>query len=152
MYAIPNIPPSLCRAIYADVCKYLPPPAEDTPEAHAAREERAMAMLAHLLPENAAEAEIAVDIVAADFHAKHSMHAAAQSGVDPDERRKHFAQAGLMSRTVHSGIRTLQRMQAERQKAEDARRPAAMERAGYWYRDVSVPEPPPPAADPLSRT
>jgi hypothetical protein len=38
-----------------------------------------------------------------------------------------------MMRQADGSIRTLLRMQAERQKAETAMRPAAMERAGYWF-------------------
>jgi hypothetical protein len=49
-----------------------------------------------------------------------------------------------MMRQADSGIRTLLRMQAERVKAETAMHPAAMERAGYWFRSVS-PEPEPTA-------
>jgi hypothetical protein len=51
-----------------------------------------------------------------------------------------------MMRQADSGIRTLLRMQAERQKAEDAARPAAMQRAGYWFRSASPPEPAPQPA------
>jgi hypothetical protein len=36
---------------------------------------------------------------------------------------------------------TLKRDQAARDKAEAEMQPAAMERAGYWIRDVSVPAP-----------
>jgi len=68
-------------------------------------------------------------------------------------------------RQMHAGVRTLQRMQAERHKAEDALRPFAMQRAGYWFRETIVPEPkpvpapaaevpepaPPPAAAPANK-
>ena len=40
-----------------------------------------------------------------------------------------------MDRDFQSGVRNLLRVQAVRYKAEDAARPAAMERAGYWYKD-----------------
>jgi hypothetical protein len=54
-----------------------------------------------------------------------------------------------MMRQADASIRTLLRMQAERQKAEDACRPAAMERAGYWFRSVTpVPEPVPEPPEP----
>jgi hypothetical protein len=54
-----------------------------------------------------------------------------------------------MMRQADASIRTLLRMQAERQKAEDACRPAAMERAGYWFRSVTpVPQPAPEPAEP----
>jgi hypothetical protein len=45
------------------------------------------------------------------------------------------------------------RLQAERHKAEDALRPFAMQRAGYWFKPVAGPEPPPePAAAPTEPT
>jgi hypothetical protein len=82
-----------------------------------------MTAVAHLLPENAAEATLAVDIVAAQLHARDAV----QRFPRPDPV------AASMMRQADSGIRTLLRMQAERQKAEDALRLAAMERAGYWF-------------------
>jgi hypothetical protein len=149
MLAIPNIPASLSRAIYADLCGSLPPPAENTPEAHALRDERAMTAVAHLLPGNAAEADVAVQIVAAQFHARDALRSAAvHASVDPMEVRRCRAQAASMMGHADRGLRTLMRLQAERQKAEAAMHPAAMERAGYWFKPVSEPEPPPdPAMD-----
>ena len=48
-------------------------------------------------------------------------------------------------------MRSLLRIQATREKQEAAVHPAALDRAGYWFRDISVPAPapaapPPPAA------
>lgn len=101
-----------------------------------------MIAVAHYLPENAAEAELAVQLVAADFHAKDAMLSAGNAGADPDKTRQCRAQAATMMRCMQAGIRTLQKMQAIRDKAEAARFPPAMERAGYWFKDVSVPVPP----------
>jgi hypothetical protein len=53
-----------------------------------------------------------------------------------------------MMRQADSGIRVLLRLQGERVKAETAMRPAAMERAGYWFRSVSVPATEPIVAEP----
>ena len=133
MYSIPNISDLLARAIYADLCLLLPPPSDDTPEARVCRDERAMTAVAHLLPENAAEAEVAVLVVAAQSRAREALRAASQPGFDPDQTRRCTAQAACMMRQADGSIRTLLRMQAERQKAETAMRPAAMERAGYWF-------------------
>ena len=141
MYSVPNIPDLLSRAIYADLCTLLPPPPDDTPEARACRDERAMTAVAHLLPENAAEAEVAVLVVAAQSRAREALRAASQPGLEPDQTRRCTAQAASMMRQADGSIRTLLRMQAERQKAETAMRPAAMERAGYWFRSVSVADP-----------
>jgi hypothetical protein len=141
MYSIPNISDLLARAIYADLCLLLPPPSDDTPEARVCRDERAMTAVAHLLPENAAEAEVAVLVVAAQSRAREALRAASQPGLDPDQTRRCTAQAACMMRQADGSIRTLLRMQAERQKAETAMRPAAMERAGYWFRSVSIADP-----------
>ena len=154
MHPIPNIPDHLTRAIYANLCSYLPKPSPDTPENRADRDQRAMLAVAHYLPDNAAEAELAVQIVAADFHAKDAMLSAAEAGGDPEKQRQSRAQVASMMRGMQAGIRTLQKMQAIREKAEAERYPPAMERAGYWFKDVSVPAPPPPqpAAAPPPRT
>jgi hypothetical protein len=156
MYSVPNIPDLLSRAIYADLCTLLPPPPDDTPEARHLRDERAMTAVAHLLPENAAEAEVAVLIVAAQFQARDALRAAArcipgpdpETGPDPDRLRQCRAQAASMMRQADSFIRTLLRMQAERQKAETAMHPAAMQRAGYWFRSASPEPEPAPAKSP----
>jgi hypothetical protein len=140
MYSIPNLPDPLAREIYAELCSLLPSPAAATPEARGSRDERAMTAVAHYLPENAAEAELAAQIVAADFHAKDALRAAAAALAvdDAPEARRCRAQAASMMRQMHGGVRTLLRMQAERHKAEDALRPFAMQRAGYWFHAPTI--------------
>ena len=103
-----------------------------------------MLAVAHYLPDNAAEAELAVQLVAADFHAKDAMLSAAAADDDPEKKRRLRAQIASMMRGMQAGVRTLQKMQAIREKAEAERHPPAMERAGYWFRDVSVPASSPP--------
>jgi hypothetical protein len=88
MSLIPNIPDTIAREIYAELCRSLPPPPDDTPERRAFREQHAMTAVAHLLPENAAEATLAVNIVAAQFHARDALQAASGIGIDPDELRR----------------------------------------------------------------
>jgi hypothetical protein len=145
MSLIPNIPDTIVREIYAELCRSLPPPPDNTPESRAIREQHAMTSVAHLVPENAAEADLAAQIVATQFHARDALQAASCSGADPETVRRCRAQAASMMRQADSGIRTLLRMQAERQKAEDGARPAAMQRAGYWFRSVSLAEQAAPA-------
>jgi len=148
MLAIPNISEALSRAIYAELLAHLPPGSDNSPEGIELRNQRAMTVVAHLLPENAAEADVAVQIVGAQFHARDALRAAVCAAHDPAEVRRCRAQASSMMRQADSGIRTLLRLQAERTKAEKELRPAAMERAGYWFKSVSVPEPDPPASQP----
>jgi hypothetical protein len=135
MFSIPNVPDRLAREIYAELCRSLPPPSPDTPEARTARDERAMAAVAALIPENAFEAELAALIVAKDFHAKHALCDASRPNLTVDALNNYRNQASRMDRDSQSGLRNLLRVQAVRHKAEDAARPAAMERAGYWYKD-----------------
>jgi hypothetical protein len=58
MHPIANVPDRLAYEIYAELCRDLPPPSPDTPEARTAQDERAVAAAA-LIPENAFEAELA---------------------------------------------------------------------------------------------
>src|SRR5215472_16443163 len=129
IYVLPNIPESLSREICADLIKNLPTPADDTPEQRALRDERAITALAHYIPENAAEAELAADLAVAERC-----------------RRQH----ALMMRTMHGGLRALLRMQAERHKAEDANRPAALVRAGHLHSGTLPPEPEPLPCEPAA--
>ena len=59
IYVLPNIPEPLSRAICADLIGNLPPATDDSPEQRALRDERAITALAHYIPENPAEAELA---------------------------------------------------------------------------------------------
>lgn len=70
MSPIPNIPDTIARQIYAELCRSLPPPPDGTPESRAIREQHAMTSVAHLVPENAAEADVAAQAVSAQFHAR----------------------------------------------------------------------------------
>ena len=128
---LPNLPASVSREVFATLCASLPPPVTDTPEARAERDQTAMAAVAALRPANAYEARLAV-----------------QPGQDPDDARRLRAQANAMMRQEQSSLRALQRIQATREKAEAERNPAAMQRAGYWFKDVSVPLPEPSPAQP----
>ena len=99
-------------------------------------------------PSDAFEAKRAAQIVAADAHAMDCLRLAAEAGQDTDKAARCRAQAASMMRLMQSGQRALQRDQTAREKLEAAMHPATMERAGYWFRDVSVPAPedeaPPP--------
>lgn len=141
MHILPNLPPSIAREVFANLCATLPPPVTDTPEARAARDETAMAAVAALHPADAFEALLAAQIVEADAHAKDCLRLAVQPGQDPEAARRCRAQASAMMRHMQSGLRALQRTQSMRETAEAAMHPAAMERAGYWLRDASAPLP-----------
>jgi hypothetical protein len=126
------------REVFADLCSALPKSAADTEEAIAARARRALDAVFALHPE---EARLATRIVAMDAHALDALRAAANAVADPWEMSRCRAQAASMARQSDSALRTLRRMQAERDKAFNEGHPATLGRAGYWfyglYRDIS---------------
>ena len=128
----------------------LPPYPDDTPDARAARHKRTMDAVEALTPADAFEARIAARIVAMDDHAADCLRRAGLAAADPDKMRSCRAQAASMARQSDAALRSLLRLQATREKQEAALHPAAMERDGYWFRDISVPAPapaPPAEAD-----
>ncbi len=50
MHALPNLPASIAREVFAALCASLPAPAADTPEARGGRDDAAMAAVAALHP------------------------------------------------------------------------------------------------------
>ena len=106
MFSIPNVPDRLAREIYAELCGTLPPPSPDTPEALTIRDERAMAAVAALIPENHFEAELATKIVAQVFHAKHALRDASGPNLTVDARNNYRNQASRTDRDSQSGVRT----------------------------------------------
>src|SRR3954470_68232 len=115
MLRIPNVPDTISRAICSELIRGLPRPADDTPEGRALRDERALFAFAHLLPENAAEADIAVHVVLAQAHARDAFTSAAGLFNDPEGAGGSRRQAAGMIRAADTALRSLQRMQKERQ-------------------------------------
>jgi hypothetical protein len=141
------------REIYADLCNQLPKFDEDGPEDRETRDRRAMQAVFALHPYDDFEARLATRIVAMDAQSADGLRLAGRAANDPPEARRCLAQAASMARQSDSTLRLYKRMQAERDKGLAAMHPAHMERAGYWFREVSAsdhPAPPPetdPAAD-----
>ena len=103
-----------------------------------------------LHPGDAFEARLAVQIVAMDAHAGDCLRSAGLAVNDPMEVRRCRAQATSMARQADAALRSLLRIQAIREKQLADKHPAAMERAGYWFKEIVLPDPapPPPAAAP----
>ncbi len=138
---LPNIPHAVTREVFGNLCNSLPPPRTDSAEELADRNETAVAAVAALHPGDAFEAVFAAQIVNANAQAMACCSEAAKPGLTPKEVHYWRGQAAVMMRLMQSGLRTLRRDRAAREKAEAERNPAAMERAGYYFRDVSVPAP-----------
>ena len=146
----PDTPAANRREIFARLCSELPPSVADTPDLRAKRDEDAMDAVVALHPDDAFEARLAVRIVAMDAHAGDSLRSAGLAVNDPMEVRRCRAQAASMARQADAALRSLLRIQAIREKQLAEKHPAAMERAGYWFKEIVLPDPapPPPAAAP----
>jgi hypothetical protein len=145
-----NLSGSNYRAAFAYLCGLLPPLVGATPDVQAAYETDAMDQVAALCPMDAFEARLAARIAAMGTHADDSLRSAALAAHDPMEQRRCRAQAASMARQADAALRSLHRIQALHEKQLAATHPAAMERAGYWFRDVSVPPPEPEPAPPAA--
>jgi hypothetical protein len=155
MNAISSTPAPLARhEVYAALCTYLPPPSPDTPEARAIRDERAIAAAIALRPADSAEAELAAQIVGADFHAKDALAAASQPNLTVDALKNHRAQASLMARTCQGTLRSLLSLQAARKPAKATQpQPRRPEAAPAPTAEPPAPQTCPPPAriyDPLA--
>ena len=128
------------RETYAYLCSQLPP-IDASPDAVAARDRGAMDAVVALNPYDAFEARLAARIVAMDAQAADSLRLAGLAVNDTAEMHRCRAQAVSMSRQSDATLRLLRRMQSDREKQEAALHPAAMERAGYWFKEISVPAP-----------
>ena len=148
MYTLPNLPPSIVRELFASLRESLPDPAIASPEARAAREDLAMAEIAALHPADAIEGELAVQVVAAGAWAKDCLRLPREYRNDLAETVRCRAQAMTMMRQMQTALGKLERRQATREKAEAEMHPAAMQRAGWWFREVSVPAEPTPPPEP----
>jgi hypothetical protein len=99
-------------------------------------------------PPPARNTKLAARIVAMGAYADHCLREAGRFVNDPPEMRRNLAQAASMTRQADTLLRTLRRMQAERDAALAKMHPAAMERAGYWFKPCEVPEPAASPPDP----
>jgi len=90
-------------------------------------------------------------VVSASAYARDSNRLSDEPGREFGMRLRCRAQAAAIAcperrpglRHSQAGLRTLLRMRSDREKAEAAMHPPTMQRAGYWFRDVSVPAPAP---------
>jgi hypothetical protein len=129
MHTLPNLPPSVAREVFANLCTTLPPPATDTAEAREMRDNLAMSAVAALHPADAFEALLAVTVVVADFYASDCLRLATEHRDDYAKTMRCRAQACAMMRQMQRVLRTLEQMQAARRAAIPATAPTASPRA-----------------------
>ncbi len=114
----------------------LPPPLTDDPADEMRRDRAAMAAVASLLPENAAEGRLAAQFVAADAWAMDCLRLAGERRREPEIARKCRAQALSMMREAKSAWRLLLKAQAERRAIEADE--AAANRAAWIEHGVTA--------------
>ena len=114
----PDPAPSECPSAYRQVAHYLlaslPPPPDDTPEALSLRDQAARAALEALRPNDALEAMLAAQFVAACFQALDCLRLANSPDSEVAANLKCKAQAVSMMRQSQAALRALDRMQAAR--------------------------------------
>ena len=114
MYPFPALPPRLSRDVFAELCRSLPDPHDDSAEARDSRDTIAMAAVAALGPADITEALVAVDVVAAQAHARASLQDANRHRADIDKSLRCRAQAASMMRQGQRAMRELRLLQSLR--------------------------------------
>ena len=117
---LPQLPPDIARHTIFLLLEELPPPLSDTVEERAARDASAIASLAALKPGDAFEALLAKRAVATDARAAEALRLASVPRMHPDRVDQCVRQANAMMRASAAALRSLQAMQAAREKAEQA--------------------------------
>jgi hypothetical protein len=160
MYTLPNLPPSVAREVFANLCGTLPPSATDTAEAREMRDNLAMSAVAALHPADAFEALLAVTVVVADFYASDCLRLATEHRDDYAKTMRCRAQACAMMRQMRQTLRTLEQMQAARQAAIPDTAPGPSQRpqpaaqhsdSTPATRDPAAPPDPAPQSDALAQ-
>ena len=130
------INPAFMRGLLETTLATQPLPAGAPPERRADHRLATMHAIAAFQPADALEAMLAGQMVAANARMMRCFALAAEPEADKAAARRDAAQAASLIRCTQAMRRDFQRQQAARSKDEDQ----PSERAGYWFRDVSVPE------------
>lgn len=152
MHSLPNLPAKVSRDVYAILAASLPPTALGTAEAHAERISDAMDAVAALRPADSMEARLAADIVATEAYALDCLSLAGEHRSDLRATLSCRAQATAMLKQMRSLLRDYEVRQALHDKALAESHPVALGKSGYWFKEISVPEPEPPAEPPPDTT
>lgn len=131
---LPYLPPAIGGHIAREMAAALPPPSLNTPEGIAARDVSAIAQVAALDPQTAAEAILAVEHVVLLANALQAMAEARRPGLTDAEMHRAERRHDAMVRLAGTVLRHLERLQARRHvrqrnpqaTAEAERRAAAL--------------------------
>jgi len=131
------IPPVHIHQLLETLLPTQPGYATATPDRQAELRLATMHSLAAYQPEDAQEANLAALLVATQARVLDCFRRAALPDADDTSRRRDETGAASLLRCMQTLLRGLHQAQALRLKAEE--KPS--ERAGWWFRDASVPEP-----------
>jgi transposase len=157
-----QLPADVYYRVVHDLLGHLPPPEPNTPEEIARRDNAAIAKVAALLPVNAAEADLARQVVSASTYGADCLRLAREFRNDPKTYLQSTAQSASQQRQSMRALTLLQRMQAERRR-QDA--DAALADQNVWTEHIALsymaaaldrpplrppttPQPSPPASPP----
>ena len=114
MSIFPSIPRQLSCFITRELYLALPPPHDDTPETLEARDLTATAAVVRLGPANTAEAMLAVQAVATQYHAIQALQSVARCRDDFKRVGQCRAQSAAMMRQAATALRELRALQEAR--------------------------------------
>ncbi len=123
MHHFPSLPARESRLIFEQLLAALPPPDDDSPEAREQRDTLAVAVLAALKPANLAEAQLAIEVVVSDAHAKDYLRLASANHHDIDKVLGYRAQALKWMGRMNKAMARLNRAKATRPPAPKVRLP-----------------------------
>lgn len=121
--------PVLYEHLLQTIRMALPPPPDDTPEAWADRDSRALADIASLNPANYVEVTFALHIVVLSAYADDCFRLAQDPSLSTSMSVKWHAQGDAMVRQSQSTLKQLLREQKRRQKAKPVPKSARSEEA-----------------------
>lgn len=114
MHPFPGLSPRISREAFAELCRALPPPADDSPDARNSRDMLAMAAVAGFRPLDITEALMVVEIVATEAHVREALRLAGVHQAEVKVAMQCRAQAASMMRRKQAALRMLHEYQAAR--------------------------------------
>lgn len=123
MHHFPSLPARESRLVFEQLRQSLPPPDDASPEAREARDTLAVAVLAALKPTNLAEAQLAIEVVVSDAHAKDFLRLASANHHDIDKVLGYRAQALKWMGRMNKAMARLNRAKATRPATPKIRLP-----------------------------
>lgn len=114
MHPFPGLSPRISREAFAELCRALPPPIDDSQDSRNSRDLLAMAAVAAFRPADITEALMVVEVVAIEAHVREALRLAGVHQADLKVSMQCRAQAASMMRRKQAALRMLHEYQAAR--------------------------------------